>query len=232
MSTIGRDYFSEIAEGFTPSVTAGLLSITPSLVVPTDAVQGAIFVAPATGVNFNFTATFAGTYAVGDEITLTVSSNDRSVQKWNKAYKHVVAAGGTSVTAIAAVFASKIQVDATSGMDPAPYTAASVAGVLTVTATNNDSAGLVGVGFTTSSAGTLVVAAATGTISEGEPQDLIDRGVDASLINLASYDTVRIQYAPLVPFSDIDAAVPRLREIYWYGTPGEGAAFAALINAL
>lgn len=232
MSKIGRDYFALIAEGFTPSVTAGLLSITPDFIVPTDEVSGALFVAPATGVNYAFTVTLAGTYAVGDMITVTVSSNDRSVQKWNKAYRHTVTAGATTVTDIAAAIVAKIQIDSESGMDPAPYTAANVAGVITVTSKNNDSVGIYGTVWTNSSAGTIVGAVATGTISEGEPQDLIDRGIDASQINLASYDTVRIQYAPKVPFSDIDAATPRLREIYWYGTPGEGAAFAALINAL
>jgi len=225
----GRDYFALIAEGHTPAVTAGMVDVTPSFVVPTDAFNGAVFIAPATGVNYNFTTTFAGTYAVGDKITLTIASDDRSVQKWLKSYRYVVPAGGTSVTAIAAAMASKIQAD---GDNDAPYTAASVAGVLTVTSKNNDSKGIIGTGYTNSSAGTIVVAAATGTISEGEPQDLIDRGIDGSQINLASYDTVRINYQPLVPIGDIDANVPRLREIYWYGTPGTGAAFAALINAL
>ena len=228
----GRDFFPLIAEGHVPALTAGLVDVTPSFIVPEDEFNGATFVAPAVGVNYALDVTFAGTYAVGDQITVTLSSNDRSVQKWNKAYRYTVPAGGVAVTDIATAITAKIQIDSESGMDPAPYTAASVAGVLTVTAKNDDSSSLTSVAWTNSSAGTVVAAAAAGTISEGQVQDLIDRGIDVSQINLLSYDTVRINYEPKVPFSDIDAATPRRREIYWYGDPGTGAAFAALINAL
>jgi len=227
---IGRDYIAVVAEGHTPSVTNGLVDITPSFVVPVSALQGnAVFIAPAVGVNFNFPITFGGTYAVGDQIVVTVCSNDRSAQKWKKIYRHTVPSGGTALADIAAYFATKIQTD---GLADAPYTAASAAAVTTVTAKNDDSKGIEGSGSTDSSAGTIVVGPAVGTISEGQPQDLIDKGIDPNDINLASYDTVRFDYSPEVPIGSVDAKTKRAREVYWYGTPGEGNAFATLINGL
>jgi hypothetical protein len=229
---VGRDFFPLIAEGHVPANTGGLVDVTPSFIVPEDEFNGATFIAPAAGVNYSLTVTFAGTYAVGDQITVSVSSNDRSVQKWNKPYRYTVPAGGTAVADIAAAIVAKIQIDAESGMDPAPYTATSAAGVVTITAKNDDSVGISATAWTNSSAGTVVASAASGTISEGQVQDLIDKGIDPSQINLADYDTVRINYVPKTPIGDIDAKVPRAREIYWYGTPGTGANFATLINSL
>lgn len=226
MTYVGRDIIPLIAEGHTPANTGGMVDVTPSFVVPKTALKSAVFVAPAVGAAFARTVTFAGTYAVGDEITVTVKGGPETPQKWSKIYRYVVPAGGTSVTAIATAIKNKILAD--SG---APYTASNVAGVLTVTLKNDDSKALSIEGWTNSSAGTIAVGALAGTISEGNPQDLIDKGIDPADINLASYDTVKVVYEAEAPIGSIDSKDKRVREIIWYGTPGEGANFATLVNS-
>jgi phage tail sheath gpL-like len=224
---VGRDFFVILTEGHTPANTGGMVDLSPEFIVEKDELKGAIAISPNAGSPSTFTVTLAGTYAVGDKIVVSIQSNDRSTQLWTKAYTHVVQAGSTSVTAIATAITAKIAAD---GMNDAPYTATSAAGVITIVAKTNDKRALARTVYTNSSAGTIVASAVATTISEGQPQDLIDKGVDPSLINLASYDTVRIDYEADAPIGDIDASVPFNREIYWYGTVGEGATLATLIN--
>lgn len=224
---VGRDFFIVFTEGHTPTETAGMVDLSPEFVVEKSELKGAISISPAAGSASTFTVTLAGTYAVGDKIVVGIQSNDSSNQFWTKAYSHTVQTGATSVTAIATAITAKINAD---GQNDAPYTATSLAGVITVTAKNNDKRSLTRTVYTNSSAGTIVASAVSTTISEGQPQDLIDKGVDPALITLAAYDTVRIDYEATTPIGDIDASVGFNREIFWYGTPGEGAALATLIN--
>lgn len=224
---VGRDFIPILAEGHVPSLTAGVIDLAPDFKVPASTLKNAVFIAPAAGTAFNFSVTIGGTYVVGDEIVVTVLSNDNSTQKWRKSYKYVVPAGGTANNSIAAAINQLIQADA---IGDAPYTSSVAANVVTITHKEDDSKGLEGIGFTNSTAGTIAIGALTGTISEGNPQDLIDRGIDPNDINNASYDTVRIIYEAEAPVASIDSNGPRLREIFWYGDTGTGANLATLIN--
>jgi hypothetical protein len=228
MTKIGRNYFAIIAEAHTPANTGGIVDLSPKYSAEKAELKSAIFIAPAVGVAGYLTVTIAGTYAVGDLVRVTITSNLIGRQQWRKSYVHTVVAGGTSVTAIATAIAALIAADVA---PDSPYASATnVAGVITVTQAGDDKRGLVGYVYTDSALGTIVNVPTVTVYSEGQPSDLVDRGVDASDINLASYDTVRIalQVGAAIPF--VDSIGATAREIYWFGTPGEGANLATLIN--
>ena len=228
---IGRNYFALIAEAHTPTVTGTEVDVTPSFIVQTNELAGATFIAPAAGTPGFIDFTIGGVYAVGDEVRITITSNLTSRSLYRKSYVHIVQAGGTATAAIAAALGAKIAGDV--GQSDTPYSSVTVLGsVITVTQLDDDKQGLKSYEFTDSATGTIVAAPTLTVISEGQPSDLIDRGIDAADINLAQYDTVRIDLHAdaAIPFIDSEGATAR--EIYWYGTPGQGAAFATLINTL
>lgn len=229
MGKIGRDFFPLIAEGHTPTNTGGQIDLTPSYVVSADELKGAIFVTPTVGVVANSAITFGGTYAVGDDIRITVLTGDDSRQAWRKSYQHTVQPGATALADIVQAFYDKINLDQ---INDAPYAVAQASPVLTVSLKNDDTTSLNVEVFTNSSAGTIAEVFTAATVSEGQPQDLIDAGIPADQINLASYDTVRIDLHSDAPIASIDSVDAFAREIYWFGTPGEGAALETLINSL
>ena len=228
MGKIGRNDFVVFTEAHAPANTAGIVDLSDEFKVEKSELKSAILVAPATGVAAKVDVTIGGTYVVGDHLTLTITSNSRSAQKWIKSYKHTVQTGATALNTIAAAIEAKIATDVA---NDAPYTSGVAGPVVTVTADNDDSQSLQFETFTNSTAGTIVGVLTAATISEGQPQDLIDKGVDASLINLATYDTVKIDYEADVPIGSIDAVTGMGREIFWYGTVGNGAALVTLINS-
>ena len=228
----GRNYFALIAEGHTPLLAAdGTIDLTPGYVVPKTSLIKAIFVAPVappTAAAGFLTTTFAGTYVSGDFIRLTVTSNLTNRQQWRKSYVYSVVSGDT-VTDIAAAFAALISADMG---ENSPYASAvSALGVLTVTQKGDDKRGLVGYEYTDSAAGTIALVSTLTVYSEGQPDDLVDKGIDAMAINLASYDTVRIAANPEAPIPFIDAVGAVAKEIYWFGTPGQGAPLETLVNS-
>lgn len=228
----GRSYFALIAEGYTPQLLAdGTIDLTPGYIVPKTSLKKAIFIAPVappTAAAGFLETTFASAYVSGDFIRLTITSNLTNRQQWRKSYTYSVVSGDT-VTIIAAAFASLISADM--GMNSPYASAVSVAGVLTVTQKGDDKRGLVGYDYTDSAAGTMVTVATQTVYSEGQPSDLIDKGIDALAINLASYDTVRIAANPESPIPFINAVGAVSSEIYWFGTAGQGVLLAALVNA-
>lgn len=229
MSKVGRNFFAILTEGHTPANTGGIIDLSPSYKVSKEELKSALFVAPAAGTAGFLTITLAGTYAVGDKVRVTITSNLTSRQAWRKSYVHTVQAGATSVTDIATAIAKLIKSDVGSN---SPYAdATNAAGVITVTQVGDDKNGLVGYVHTDSAAGTIANVPTPTVISEGQPSDLVDRGVDAGEISLAQYDTVKIalEHNAAIPF--IDSVGSTAKEIYWYGTPGEGAALATLINS-
>lgn len=223
----GRAYFPLLTEAFVPSVTAGVITLAPNYSVPLTELSQAILIAPNAGVAGFIDFTIGGTYAVGDEVRVTITSNITNRQLWRKSYVHTVQAGATSNTAIAAAIAALIAADTGSN---SPYASAVSAGaVVTVTQLDDDKKGLVSYEYTDSAAGTIAAAATPTVISEGQPSDLVDRGVEAADINLASYDTVRITLKAEAAIPFIDSSGATVKEIYWYGTPGNGAGLVALI---
>jgi len=225
----GRNYFALIAEGYTPALAAdGTIDLTPGYVVPKTSLVKALFVAPNPGTAGNLEFTFAGTYVVGDMIRLTITSNLTNRQQWRKSYVYEVVSGDT-VTDIAAAFAALISAD---DGENSPYASATnLAGVLTVTQKGDDKRGLVGYEYTDSAAGTIVLVSTLTVYSEGQPDDLLDKGIPADQIGTGPYDTVRIAANPEAAIPFIDAVGAVAKEIYWFGTPGEGAPLETLINS-
>lgn len=228
MSKLGRNYFAIIAEGHTPANTGGIIDLSPKYKVAADNLKKALFVAPAVGVAGYLTITIAGVWAVGDQARITITSNLISGQLWRKSYVHTVVAGGTSVTSIADALAALIAADISA---TAPYASAdNVAGVITVTQLGDDKRGLKGYVWTDSAAGTIANVATATVISEGQPSDLIDKGISADDITNASFDTVRIVLVADAAIPFIDSVGGTAREIFWFGDTGEGANLATLIN--
>jgi len=226
---IGRDYFALIAEGHVPANTNGEVDLTPSFKVQKTELKYAVLIAPNAGTAGNLVFTLAGTYAVGDKLRLTITSNLTNRQLYRKSFVHEVQAGGTSVTAIATALANAMNKEAGSLNSPIA-SAVNAAGVITVTQQDDDKQGLKGFNFTDSALGTIALVANLTSISEGQPSDLVDRGIDASEINLAQYDTVRIDLHAEVANPFIDSEGANSKEIYWYGTVGNGAGLVTLIN--
>jgi hypothetical protein len=231
MPRIGRDYFSLIAEGHTPSVTNGFLDLTPEFVVEADStvLKDALNIVQVLGSPSSADITIGGVYAAGDEVRVTLTSNATSRQVWRKSYAYVVEAGDTNNDIAAAlnalIYADGLQVET-------PYNSTVVGPVITVTAKTDDKQALQGEVYTDSAAGTIVFALTPAVISEGNPSDLIDRGIPAEKINLVAYDTVRITYCPQVAQPFIDTPIGKSVEIYLYLTPLEGAALVTLIQGL
>lgn len=212
----------------TPALTAGKINVTEKFTVDQSELKSKISYAQVVGAAGFLTVTIAGGgYAVGDEVRLTITSNLVSRSLWRKSYVHIVQSGGTSVTAIATAITALIVADIT---PDSPYASASnIAGVIIITQFDDDSRGLVGYVFTDSAAGIIVNVPTTTVISEGQPSDLVDKGIDPALITAANYTTVRIVFHHEVAIPFIDSAGSTAKEIYWYGTVAQAAALVALI---
>jgi hypothetical protein len=225
---IGPNHRWVLAEGHTPALTAGKVDLSPSFVVSAESLKGAVSHVYAAGTARTLTVTFAGTYAAGDVVKVTVVDNSESRQIWRKQYQYTVVSGDT-VTTIANAVEALIDADTA-----APYTASNVAGVLTITASQTLKNTLVGYVYASSTLGTIAyVAGVAGTVSSGTPAQLIAAGVDADLITNATFDVVTIQYNPSEDQNFTDGTVDgKGIELTWYGDAGEGVALAALINAL
>jgi hypothetical protein len=235
----GRNYFALLNPvANTPIVATG----TPAKINVSDnfnpfnsELKAEITLVPAVGASGFLTVTFVGPYAIGDDIRLTITSNLTSRQAWRKSYTHTVQAGLTTVTDIANAFTAMILTDVNNSLN-SPYSAVSnIAGVMTVTQFDDDKQGLVSYTFTDSAAGTITSVLTPTVISEGQPSDLLDRGITADEIAnygampLGGWTTLRITLhsEAAIPFVDSQGATAK--EIYWYGTAGDAAALALLI---
>ena len=229
----GRNYFALIAPiaPFLPaqSGTPAKVSVTDQFNPFRSELKAVVSIPQAVGVAGFLTVTFAGAYAVGDLVRLTIVSNLTSRQLFRKSYVHTVQAGLTTPTDIANAFTAMIQADVNNPLN-SPYSAVSnVAGVMTVTQFDDDKRGLVSYTFTDSAAGTIVSVPTATVISEGQPSDLIDKGIDPALITAANYTTLRITFHNEVAIPFIDSQGATCKEIYWYGTVAQAAALAGLI---
>lgn len=236
----GRNFFAVINEDAAYDPTAnqpdaeGNFELAPNYVIPSSFLKGAKTVAinPVGGTAGYLTVTIGGTYTVGDEARITIESNLPSRQKFVKSYV-VDVLGGMTNDDIASALAEKFSRELNAGLIDYPIASVSVASnVVTITQKGDDKRGLIGTTYTDSTAGTIVNLPTATVISEGQPSDLVDRGVDVSAINLASYDTVKIELNIEVaqPFIDSKGAV--VKELFWYGVVGKGANLVASIAAL
>jgi hypothetical protein len=231
MARIGRDYFSLIAEAHVPANTGGFIDLTPQFKAEAESyvLKDAVLIAPAVGSPSEADITIAGTYSAGDEVRVTLTSNATSRQVWRKSYVYEVQPADTNNDIAAAmnalIAADGLQVET-------PYTSSVATNVITVVAKTDDKQALQGEVYTDSAAGTITFVLTPAVISEGQPSDLVDRGIDPLDINLAQYDTVRVTYCPQVAQPFIDTPVGKSVEIYLYLTVGNGAGVVTLIQGL
>lgn len=221
MSKVGRNYMTLVnndAAGAWAATAEGNVELTDGFVVPKVDLISSVMTSPVTGVAAKRTITIGGTYAVGDEVRVTVISNAAKRQQWRKTYVHTVVTGGTALATIASAINDLIAADGEAV--ECPYSSTVATAVITVTSKNDDTSSLEIETYTTSAAGTAVVSAKTFTASEGQADDLRDKGVEESLITQATYDTVRIVYEPKVAQPFIDMKGAKQIEIFWYGTVG------------
>lgn len=228
MNKVGRNYFVIVANAYVPTNTGGVIDLSPKYSFLATELRGGILITPNVGVAGFLTITLAGTYAVGDEIRITITSNTNSKQLFTKTYFHTVQAGATTVTAIATALASRIRNSFNTENPIATVTNA--LGVITITQKGDDKFGLIGyVNTNSASGGTIVLTPTPTVLSEGQPSDLLDRGADPSDVTLAAYDTVRIGLVSEAAIPFIDSVGGTAKEIYWYGAVGNGAGLVALL---
>lgn len=224
----GRNYFALLnGSANTPALANGKINVTENFSVFQTELKSYVEATQVVGTAGFLEVTIAGTYAVGDAVRVTITSNLTSRQAWRKSYSHIVVAGSTTNDDIALAMANLIVAD----IGPnSPYASSvAVANVVTITQLDDDKRGLVGYTFTDSAAGTIANVPTATVISEGQPSDLVDRGIPAGDITIANYTTLRITLHSEVAIPFIDSAGVTAKEIYWYGTPAQATALKALI---
>jgi len=233
---IGRSYIAFNAETHVPANTAGVIDITPSFKVPASSLAGQAptmaVIAQNAGTAAQEVITLAGTYAVGDEVRITLVSNDTSRQLWRKSYSVTVQPGFTAVADIAEDLSNQIALDGAS--TECPYTSSFLVGVITVVAKSVEKDSMNATVFTNSASGIIGAVRANGVLSEGQPADLEAKGIPADEILSATYDTYRFEYRPTTPQPFIDMAGRKSIEIVFFSKTGStGAAdLKALIDVL
>jgi hypothetical protein len=215
---MARKTIAIVTEG-SPSTTGGLVTLAPDFVVPEAALANvtSINIAQQSGTAGYVEITFAGTYVVGDQAKVTISSNLTSRQKFRKTYTVDVLAGATGTTAIAASLVAKIQREIDAGLIDYPFASVSnAAGVVTVTQVGDDSHGLEVFVYTASTNGTIASAITDTVISEGQPSDLTDAGIPSDKVVAANYATVLVPYNIQVaqPFIDSKGEVATHLKIF------------------
>jgi hypothetical protein len=174
----------------------------------------------------------ATNFEVGDLVRVTLTVPSASSQSIVKSFSHVVEKGAISVTDVASAFAGYITAAIDAGLSTYVASASNVAGVLTVTQAGDDKVNLTSTAYTNSATATATAVDTATTYSEGQPSDLVDAGIPASKITLASYDTAKLVYTPKVAVPFIDSEGTIVKEIIWFGPDGTGnTALNALLPA-
>jgi hypothetical protein len=222
---------------YTPAVDAeGNVLLSPDYSVPSSFLKDAktLFIAPAVGVAGTLAVTFAGTgFSIGDTVRLNIESNLTSRQKFVKSYVVEITSVLSTVTLIAAEFVKKFNREINAGLLDYPIASATSAlGVLTITQKGDDKAGLIATTYTDSAGGTIVSVPTPTVLSEGQPSDLVDKGIASADIVLGSFDTVKIELniEAAIPFIDSKGTI--VKELFQYVSPGKGTLVVALINGL
>ena len=238
----GRNFFAVINEdaAYDPTTNEpdaeGNFELAPNYVIPSSFLKDAdvVVIAPQAGTPGYVEATFGGTYAIGDTVRVTIESNLTAKQKFVKSYALEITSDIVGATAdIAEAFLQKIQREINAGLLDYPIESVSrVGSVVTITQKGDDKNGLIATEWTDSAAGTIAVSLTPTVISEGQPSDLVDKGIDADDINLASYDTVKIGLNIEVAQPFIDSKGVVVKELFWFGVVGKGANLATAIGNL
>lgn len=167
--------------------------------------------------------TFAGTYAINDQIRVTITIKD-SAQTLIKNFVHTVT--DVSVTSIAVAFKGLIEAAVLEGL-PGIATAANILGVLTVTSSSVVSNNFSITAYTASASGTVSPVFTGVTQAEGIPAVLKEAGIPAADITLATYDTVLLTYKQDAPIPFIDSEGKIVKEVKAFVPVGQGAGLIA-----
>lgn len=167
--------------------------------------------------------TFSGTYAINDQIRVTLTIKD-SAQTVIKNFVHTVT--NISVTNIAASFKALIAASILEGL-PNISMATSAAGVLTITSSSLVSNNFSVTSYTASASGVVTPAFTPVAQSEGIPSVLKAAGVPAADITLALYDTVLLTYKQdaAIPFIDSEGKI--VKEVTAFVPVGQGSVLIA-----
>lgn len=180
-------------------------------------------IATGAGTASKSVITFAGTYAINDQIRVTLTIKD-SAQTIIKNFVHTVT--NVSVTNIAVAFKGLIEASILEGI-PGIASAANVAGVLTITSSSVVSNNFSVTAYTASASGTVAPVFTPVTQAEGIPAVLKSAGIAAADITLATYDTVLLTYKQdaAIPFIDSEGKI--VKEVKAFVPVGQGAGLIA-----
>ena len=234
-----RETIAIVSEAI-PTEAGGLFTLAPDFVIKGETLRNAtaINIAEEAGLAGKFTVTIGGTYAIGDQVKVTVASNLTSRQKFVKTYTvEVTSALAGNNNAIASALEAKFAAELGAGLIDYPFSASSVAtNVVTVTQNGDDSKGLEVYAHADSGAGTVAIVVTNTTISEGQPSDLVDAGIPADKIVSAQYKTIIVPFNLEVaqPFIDSKGVVVKELKIFASATtaPTYATELQTLIDAL
>lgn len=228
--------------GYAPALANGNVELSQGFSVPVGFLKGAnvVNVVHAVGTGSALIITFGGTFGLADTAKIVIESNLTSRQKFVKAYTVSITSdliGATAAvtrTNVANAFKNKFLREINAGLLDYPISTAVVSGaannVLTITQKGKAQAGISGSGYS-DGAGTLVKTSVAFVPSNGTAADLKLKGIKASDITSASYDTVKIDLSidAAIPFIDSKGVI--VKELYLFVVAGRGAATKTAIDA-
>ena len=235
--------------GYAPALANGNVELSQGFSVPVGFLKGAnvVNVVHAAGTGSAVIITFGGTFGLADTAKIVIESNLTSRQKFVKAYTVTITSdliGATAAatrTNVANAFKNKFLREINAGLLDYPISTAVVSGAAnqcvdgvskcsTITQKGKAQAGISGSGYS-DGAGTLVKTSVAFVPSNGTAADLKLKGIKASDITSASYDTVKIDLSidAAIPFIDSKGVI--VKELYLFVVAGRGAATKTAIDA-
>jgi len=238
MPNIGRDIIPFVVNdvAFAPSTTAGVgTQVTPDFFAPVGTLKNAVLLTQNAGVAFNLEVVIGGSYVAGDEVRLTLVSNDSTRQLWRKSYTYTVQPGDSNAD-IATAIADKIIADSLQSETPVNAFDGG-AGTISVYGKEAIKISFTAYEYTDSAAGTITintpstVGPVTGVFTPevGTPEYLDRLGVPENKVLAPLYDIVRIDYEAIVPVPFIDTKGAKEIELYVACDAVQAAALVALI---
>lgn len=181
-------------------------------------------IATGAGTASKSVITLGGTYAVNDQIRITITIKD-SAQTLIKNFVHTV----TSVVLsdIVTSFENLITGAVLEGLPGIATAAQGPAGVLTITSSSVVSNNFSVTAYTASAAGNITPVFTGVTQAEGIPAVLLEAGIPAADITLATYDTVLLTYKQDAPIPFIDSEGKIVKEVKAFVPVGQGAGLIA-----
>jgi len=218
-----------IVTGAVPTLVGNDIQLSPGYSINKYALKGvtAINQVGVAGTAGTDSIIFAGTYEVGDQIKVTISSNLTTSQKYRKTYtvdvsKSLKKASNTFTNkAIADAFAAKFSSEINAGLIDYPIASAvastvGATGKLLITQKGKEKRGLETFVNSSSTAGTVVSTIVQTVYSEGQPADLEEAGIAKSEITATNYSTttVTLDIEVAQPFIDSKGTVIKDLKIF------------------